>query len=185
MRRYGAHEISANYLDRVVMKGRKAMGMTIEEEWTERLETWCHSYLQAQLADPAFQAAQRLRHMKTTEKGTSSGYKQAGEASHKIIHQGSRLPQKTMAAKLVEEKIRSIKKTSRPPTIDDVLEAKRENSLRNLMNGIEEETLPTLQGIPQKPIRKESKPKRRASMAGPAQKQPKGKNQSPSEQLVM
>ena len=77
MRRYGASNINATFLDRVVVKGRRALGMAIDEEWTEALETWCHGYLQAQLADPAFLAAQRLRQLKAA---SESNEKEASPA---------------------------------------------------------------------------------------------------------
>lgn len=179
MRRYGASNINAMFLDRVVIKGRKALGMTIEEEWTEALETWCHGFLQAQLADPAFLAAQQLRKMKSVSAGkeTPASPKSKKGAGNKKNQESSK------AAKLVEEKVDAVRRrTPRPPTVDDVLEAKRENSLRKLF--VKEESTSSLLSMPKKPERKESNPKRRANEVLSAQKQARNKNLSPSEFLV-
>ena len=180
MRRYGASNINATFLDRVVVKGRRALGMAIDEEWTEALETWCHGYLQAQLADPAFLAAQQLRQLKAA---SDSIEKEVTSSSSNSKKGKKKREKKSKAAKLVEEKVKAVrKKTPRAPTVDDVLEARRAHSLRDLM--VKEESTRSLLSMPKKPVRRASNPKPRASKEVPEQKQVRKKNLSPSEFLV-
>ena len=60
-RRYGARFTNGGFLDRVVLKGRKELGMSLDEEWNEALETWCHNFLLDYLMDGSSEVQPRLQ----------------------------------------------------------------------------------------------------------------------------
>jgi hypothetical protein len=175
MKRYGIYDITAKS---VVMKARKVLKMAKDEAWTEDLESWCHAFLSTQLVDPAFLAAQRLRQMSSAvppaflagqrNRQMSSAVPPAFLAGQRNRQMSSAVP--AVAASTVARKGKSNpksqksfwKKTSRP-SADDMLDYKRENSQKNL---IQQEPSPSsAETLPKKPIRMQPNPKSQQSDA--------------------
>ena len=141
MRRYGDFDISPGFFDRAVTSGRTALGMTMDEEWTESLESWCHSFVQEHLEDPAFVAAQRL--IQKTFSPSSQRFRDIAQLASPVAA--------NRQLTVMEQRIKAIKRAPASPTIGDVLEAVRENSKRDLMK--KEASQSSLHSLPRKPVR--------------------------------
>jgi hypothetical protein len=147
-KRYGIYDITAKS---VVMKGRKVLKMAKDEAWTEKLESWCHAFLSTQLVDPAFLAAQRLRQMSSAKSSAEPAV--PAVAASTVARKGKCNPKS-------QKSFWSSKKTSFP-SADDMLDYKRENSQKNLM----QQKPSSAETLPKKPIRMQSNPKSQQSDA--------------------